>query len=131
MGGNFYQGDVYPRADRISSAQASMRPERRSPPLGTRRARAVQRDAWRAAQPDLDLAHLVFIDETGASTKMARLYGRSPPAADVSPLSRTDIGERPRSLAALRTGDSGPPFLGFFVLPQQHPEPRKEIVRSA
>jgi transposase len=36
-----------------------------------------ERLAWRAAQPDLDAARLVFIDETGASTKMARLYGRS------------------------------------------------------
>src|SRR4029079_2885830 len=35
------------------------------------------RQAWRAAQPDLDPARLVFIDETGASTKMARLPGRS------------------------------------------------------
>ena len=38
---------------------------------------AAQRKAWRAAQPDLDLQRLVFIDETGASTKMARLRGRS------------------------------------------------------
>ena len=29
------------------------------------------------AQPDLDPEHLVFIDETGASTKMARLRGRA------------------------------------------------------
>jgi len=36
-----------------------------------------ERLAWRAAQPDLDAARLVFIDETGTSTKMARLYGRS------------------------------------------------------
>lgn len=36
-----------------------------------------ERRAWRAAQPDLDPARLVFIDETGTSTKMARLYGRS------------------------------------------------------
>jgi transposase len=36
-----------------------------------------ERRIWRAAQPDLDAARLVFIDETGASTKMARLYGRS------------------------------------------------------
>ena len=28
-------------------------------------------------QPDLDPERLVFIDETGASTKMARLRGRS------------------------------------------------------
>jgi transposase len=38
---------------------------------------ASARQAWRAAQPDLDPARLVFIDETGASTKMARLRGRS------------------------------------------------------
>jgi transposase len=35
------------------------------------------RRAWRKTQPELDAEHLVFIDETGASTKMARLYGRS------------------------------------------------------
>jgi len=38
---------------------------------------ASARAAWHAAQPDLDPARLVFIDETGASTKMARLRGRS------------------------------------------------------
>lgn len=38
---------------------------------------ASTRLAWRAAQPDLDPARLVFIGESGASTKMARLYGRS------------------------------------------------------
>jgi len=38
---------------------------------------ARARQAWQAAQRDLDPARLVFIDETGASTKMARLYGRS------------------------------------------------------
>jgi transposase len=34
--------------------------------------------AWWELQPELDPERLVFIDETGASTKMARLYGRSP-----------------------------------------------------
>lgn len=38
---------------------------------------ASQRRTWLVAQPDLDAQRLVFIDETGASTKMARLYGRS------------------------------------------------------
>ena len=38
---------------------------------------AEQRRAWRAAQPELDLQRLIFIDETGVSTKMARLRGRS------------------------------------------------------
>jgi transposase len=36
------------------------------------------REAWFENQPDLDPARLVFIDETGASTKMARLRGRCP-----------------------------------------------------
>ncbi len=35
------------------------------------------REAWFDGQPDLDPAKLVFIDETGASTKMARLRGRA------------------------------------------------------
>lgn len=34
--------------------------------------------AWFKAQPDLDPERLVFIDETGASTKLARLRGRAP-----------------------------------------------------
>jgi transposase len=38
---------------------------------------AARRQAWFDAQPDLDPADLVFIDETGASTKMARLRGRA------------------------------------------------------
>ena len=38
---------------------------------------AARRLAWFARQPDLDPDKLVFIDETGASTKMARLRGRS------------------------------------------------------
>jgi hypothetical protein len=37
----------------------------------------ARRRAWFAEQPDLDPEKLVFIDETGASTKMARLYGRA------------------------------------------------------
>ena len=37
-----------------------------------------RRRAWFEAQPDLDPERLVFIDETGVSTKMARRYGRSP-----------------------------------------------------
>jgi transposase len=38
----------------------------------------ARRVTWFEAQPDLDPERLVFIDETGASTKMARLGGRSP-----------------------------------------------------
>ncbi len=36
-----------------------------------------RRHAWFETQPDLDPERLVFIDETGASTKMARRYGRA------------------------------------------------------
>ena len=39
---------------------------------------AERRRIWRAAQPYVDVDRLVFIDETGASTKMTRLYGRAP-----------------------------------------------------
>ncbi len=35
------------------------------------------REAWFEGQPDLDPSKLIFIDETGASTKMARLRGRA------------------------------------------------------
>jgi transposase len=38
---------------------------------------AAAREAWRELAPNLDPDKLVFIDETGASTKMARLRGRS------------------------------------------------------
>jgi transposase len=36
-----------------------------------------RRQDWFEAQPDLDPQRLVFIDETGLSTKMARLRGRA------------------------------------------------------
>ncbi len=37
-----------------------------------------RREAWFEGHLDLDPHTLVFIDETGASTKMARLHGRAP-----------------------------------------------------
>lgn len=36
------------------------------------------RREWQGAQPALDITKLVFLDETGASTNMARRYGRAP-----------------------------------------------------
>jgi transposase len=39
---------------------------------------AARRQIWQAARPFVDADKLVFIDETGASTKMTRLYGRAP-----------------------------------------------------
>ena len=38
---------------------------------------AAARSRWNNDQTRLDPAKLVFVDETGASTKMARLYGRA------------------------------------------------------
>jgi transposase len=37
-----------------------------------------RREAWFENQPELEPERLVFIDETGVNTKMARLRGRSP-----------------------------------------------------
>jgi hypothetical protein len=37
-----------------------------------------RREEWFDSQLDLDPQRLVFIDETSASTKIARLYGRAP-----------------------------------------------------
>ena len=39
---------------------------------------AARRRVWRAAQPFIDPDSLVFLDETGVNTKMARLYGWAP-----------------------------------------------------
>ena len=39
---------------------------------------AERRADWRAGQGALSPARLVFVDETGAATNMARRYGRSP-----------------------------------------------------
>ena len=36
---------------------------------------AIAREIWRAAQQELDFASLVFVDETGTTTNMARRYG--------------------------------------------------------
>jgi transposase len=39
---------------------------------------AAARERWKAGQAELDPTRLVFVDETGANTKMARLRGRGP-----------------------------------------------------
>src|SRR4030095_11097256 len=39
---------------------------------------AEARREWGAMQPDLDPAKLAFLDETWATTNMARRYGRAP-----------------------------------------------------
>ena len=37
---------------------------------------AQARECWKASQASLDPTKLVFVDETGANTKMVRVYGR-------------------------------------------------------
>jgi hypothetical protein len=37
-----------------------------------------RRDTWRRVQPWIDQDRLVFLDETGFTTKISRLYGRCP-----------------------------------------------------
>ena len=49
-------------------------------------------------QLDLDPTRIVFIDETAANTKMARLYGRAPRASDGAPPCPMATGKPPPSL---------------------------------
>jgi len=56
---------------------------------------AAERVAWKASQPEIDIHRLVFIDETGASTKMA--VRRT--ASAVSQRFRMVIGRRQPSSA--------------------------------
>jgi hypothetical protein len=56
-----------------------------------------KRQAWFEDQLDFDPEKLVFIDETGASTKMARLHGRA--ARVCAPACHTVIG-KPRLSSA-------------------------------
>src|SRR5260221_14469966 len=56
-----------------SASKKSIRPVGRDRPDV-----AAARRAWADNQPKLDPDRLVFIDETGTSTKMARLRGRAP-----------------------------------------------------
>ena len=69
------------------------------------------RIVWRQAQPSWDSARLVFIDETGLNTKMARLYGRSPTSQRC--VTRVPHGHWQTStfIAALRAERITAPFL--------------------
>ena len=61
---------------------------------------AELRTAWRAGQGAMSPASLIFVDETGVATNMARRYGRSPYAACAwTALSPTVTGKAPPSSA--------------------------------
>lgn len=64
-----YGGSSPPRASALKKILHAAEQER--PDI------AAARAAWQAAQPDLDPGRLVFIDETGTATNMARLRGRA------------------------------------------------------
>ena len=72
---------------------------------------AARRRIWRAAQPFVDADKLVFIDETGASTKMTRLYGRAPRGQRL--LAQAPFGHWKTTtfVAALRRGGLGAPMV--------------------
>jgi hypothetical protein len=59
------------------------------------------REAWCEGKPGLDPKKLIFIDETGATTKMARLYGRAPKGE------RCRASVPPTFTAGLRIGGLG------------------------
>jgi transposase len=72
---------------------------------------AEARQRWRQDQPAFDPARLVFLDETGTSTNMARTRGRSPRGTRL-------IGRVPHGhwkittfLAGLRCGEITAPFV--------------------
>src|ERR1700736_172326 len=72
---------------------------------------AEARAAWQAEQPDLDPARLVFLDETGTTSNMARLRGRAKRGHRV--VGRVPWGhwKRMTFLAALRHDAITAPFV--------------------
>lgn len=58
------------------------------------------REDWLDGRHDLDPECLIFIDESGVSTKMARLRGWAPKANVAAPQSRMVIGRPSLSSAA-------------------------------
>jgi transposase len=67
--------------------------------------------AWQQAAPGWEIEKLVFLDETGASTNMTRLYGRAPKGCrcvDSAPLGRW---ETTTFVAALRHDGLTAPML--------------------
>ena len=68
-----------------------------------------RREAWFDGQRDLDPERLVFIDETWASTNMARRHGDAPGVSASGSASPTATGKPRRSSALSRCAGSSPP----------------------
>jgi transposase len=71
----------------------------------------VLRAQWKSAQPHWDARKLVFIDETGLNTKMARLYGRCPVGQRCGSAVPYGHWQSSTFIAALRYEGIGAPFL--------------------
>jgi hypothetical protein len=69
---------------------------------------AARRRLWQAAQAFVDADRLVFLDETGAGTKMTRLYGRAPRLFAGAPFGHW---KTTTFVAALRRGGLGAPMV--------------------
>jgi hypothetical protein len=67
-------------------------------------------EAWFESQLDLDPERLVLIDETGASTKMARLHGRAPRGRPLRMGLPHGHWKTTTFVGALRLGDMTAPF---------------------
>jgi hypothetical protein len=66
----------------------------------------ARRLAWFEAQPELDPSRLVFIDATGARTRMARLRGRAPRGARCRAAIPHGHGKTTTLVAALRLSEA-------------------------
>src|SRR5580698_837153 len=69
------------------------------------------RKLWRKQQPDWDVRQLVFIDETGLNTKMARHYGRCPMGQRCTSAMPHGHWQSSTFIAALRHDSIAAPFL--------------------
>jgi transposase len=72
---------------------------------------AAARQRWREDQPSLDAARLVFIDETGTTTNMARTRGRGPRGRRLVGLVPHGHWKITTFVAALRCGAVTAPFV--------------------
>ena len=89
---------------------------------------AAARVAWHAAAPTWDVAHLVFLDETGITTNLLRRYGRAPRGARVHDHAPCGRWQTSTFLAALRvTGlqptarQELPAYIDQILVPTLHP----------
>ncbi len=71
----------------------------------------ARRDTWLEEQPLLDPARLVFIDETGLTTAMARLYGWGPQGERVVGAVPQGHWQTTTLVAALRQGGLSAPMV--------------------